>query len=65
MSAWLAVITHPIYLAACLLIGIAGRKRRPGLFGSALLALLLTPVVMILAFFIGAERREPTEADPS
>lgn len=61
MSAWLHIITHPVYLLACLLVGVMGRNRRVGFFGATLLSVLLTPVLMFFALFTGAEKRRPLD----
>ncbi|MCB9528832.1 MAG: hypothetical protein R3F65_06275 [bacterium] len=63
MSAVLPIITHPVYLLACFLVGVMGRKRRVGFFGAALLSLLLTPVLMFFVLFAGAEKRRPIDDD--
>lgn len=63
MSAVLPIITHPVYLLACFLVGVMGRNRRVGFFGAALLSLLLTPVLMFFVFFAGAEKRRPIDDD--
>lgn len=62
MSAVLPIITHPAYILACVLIGIAGRKRRLGIVGFALLSFLLTPLLMWFLLFMTGERkrRHPT-----
>jgi len=43
-----------LYVVFCLLAGICGRYRRMGFFGTFLLSLVLTPVVMLLLLILTA-----------
>jgi hypothetical protein len=46
-----------IYLLLCLLVGLCGRRRRPGFGGTFVLALLLTPPVMLVILWLTAPKR--------
>jgi uncharacterized membrane protein len=43
-----------LYVAFCLLAGICGSYRRMGFFGTFLLSLVITPVVMLLVLILTA-----------
>ncbi len=51
MSQALAVI---IYLVFCLLAGLCGIHRRMGFFGTFLISLVVTPVVVLLVLILTA-----------
>lgn len=61
MNIILPVITHPAYILACALIGIAGRKRRLGLFGFTLLSFLITPILSWLLLFVTGQPKPPPD----
>jgi len=63
MSMWLYIVTQPVYLLACVLVGVAGRKRRTGMFGYFFLSFVLTPLVMLFVLFVGGEKPPPPERD--
>jgi hypothetical protein len=47
-----------VYILACLLTGFAGTHRRMGFWGTFFLALITTPLVVLLVLFItGPSRR--------
>ena len=47
-----------IYIVFCLLTGLAGSQRRIGFFGTFLISLLITPVVMLVVLILtGPSRR--------
>ena len=58
-------IAIAVYVVFCLLAGICGSYRRMGFFGTFLLSLIITPVVMLLALLLTApvnavdQRAEP------
>lgn len=62
MIPWMPLVAHPAYLLACVLVGWAGRRRRAGLFGFVLIALVVTPLIALLILLVGAER--PTNRAP-
>lgn len=63
MSIWLHIVTNPVYLIACLIVGFAGRKRRTGMFGYAVMSFLLTPLVMMFVLYVGGEKPVPDDDD--
>jgi hypothetical protein len=63
MTSYLAIIAHPAYLLACVLVALAGRRRRGGFFVFALLSLLLTPLSGLFILYVGGERRTAPDAD--
>ncbi len=63
MSAWLHIITNPIYLAVCLIVGFAGRERRTGFFGWFIFSVLLTPLLMLFVLYVGGEKKKPRLED--
>ena len=60
VSAWLHMVTHPVYWLACFLVGLVGMRRRPGYFGFTGIALLLTPIIALL-MLMGVERHRRHE----
>jgi len=49
-----------LYLIFCLLAGLCGSHRRMGFFGTFLLSLFLTPVLVVLLLILtGPSRTEP------
>ena len=46
-----------LYIAFCLLAGLAGSQRRMGFFGTFLLSLVVTPVVVLLILILTAPSR--------
>ncbi|MBK8266364.1 MAG: hypothetical protein IPK80_34185 [Nannocystis sp.] len=54
---------HPVYLIACALIGLAGRRRRAGFVGFTVIALLVTPLVALIILFATAPKPEVREQD--
>lgn len=57
----LAIISHPAYILATVLVGIAGWRRRGGFFGFTLISLLLTPLVGLFILYFGAEARNRSD----
>jgi len=53
---------HPVYLLACVLLGIAGRRRRAGFFGFLIMSFLLTPLIALFILVVAGPRPEPTDA---
>jgi len=51
MSPVVAVI---LYVAFCLLAGVCGSQRRMGFFGTFLISLFVTPVVVLLVLILTA-----------
>ena len=51
MSPVVAVI---LYVAFCLLAGVCGSQRRMGFFGTFLISLVVTPVVVLLVLILTA-----------
>ncbi len=45
-----------LYLLGCLLVGFVGRDRQIGFPGFFVLSLFLTPIVMIIVYWLGAPR---------
>lgn len=45
-----------VYLLLCVLVGVTGRRRRPGFLGYFLLSIPLTPVVTLM-FLLATQRR--------
>jgi hypothetical protein len=43
-----------IYIVFCLLTGLCGTQRRLGFFGTFIISLLITPVVMLLVLILTA-----------
>ena len=43
-----ALILGALWLLACIIVGLVGRRRSMGFFGVFLLSLVLSPIVMIL-----------------
>jgi hypothetical protein len=50
------VMLGVVYLFLCIIVGLAGRKRRPGFAGYVLLALFLTPIVPLI-FLLFTQKR--------
>jgi hypothetical protein len=50
---------HPLYLLACVVVGIAGRRRRAGFLGFAVIAMALTPLVALLILVAAGPRPAP------
>jgi len=47
-----------LYLAFCLLTGLAGSQRRAGFFGTFLISIFITPPIMLLVLIMtGPSRR--------
>jgi hypothetical protein len=46
-----------VYLAMCLLAGIAGRNRRIGFWGFLFSSIIFTPVVSLLFLYFAAPRK--------
>lgn len=46
------------YLVLCLLVGLCGRYRRSGFLASALMALVLTPPVVLLLIYVFTPRND-------
>ncbi len=63
MSLWLHIVTHPAYLLACVLVGVAGRKRRTGFFGYTVMSFLLTPLFTLFVLYVGGEKPRPVPDD--
>ena len=56
---WLMAIAVVLYVIFCLLAGLAGSQRRMGFFGTFLLSLVITPLlVLLLLIFTRASRGE-------
>ena len=51
MSPVVAVI---LYVAFCLLAGVCGSQRRMGFFGTFLISLVVTPVIVLLVLILTA-----------
>jgi hypothetical protein len=45
-----------VYLFLCVIVGVTGRRRRPGLLGYFLLSIPLTPVVTLI-FLLATQKR--------
>jgi hypothetical protein len=52
------------YLIFCLLVGLAGRQRRMGFFGTFLLSLVLTPVLVLLLLILTGPSRDAPDRYP-
>lgn len=48
------VVAVILYLAFCLLAGLCGSQRRMGFFGTFLISLVVTPVVVLLVLILTA-----------
>jgi uncharacterized membrane protein len=48
------VVAVILYLAFCLLAGLCGSQRRMGFFGTFLVSLVVTPVVVLLVLILTA-----------
>lgn len=48
----LGIIPVLIYIGLCLIVGIRGRGTRMGYWGTALLSLILTPLVVFFALIL-------------
>ena len=46
----------PIYLVLCLAVGVFGRRRAMGFFGSLFFSLILTPLVVMAVLLLAAPR---------
>jgi uncharacterized membrane protein len=55
------VVAVILYLAFCLLAGLCGSQRRMGFFGTFLISLVVTPVVVLLVLILTA----PSHRDES
>jgi hypothetical protein len=55
------VVAVILYVAFCLLAGLCGSQRRMGFFGTFLVSLVVTPVVVLLVLILTApsHRDEP------
>jgi hypothetical protein len=58
---WIQLISHPIYILACVLIGLFGTGRRGGFIGFTLISILLTPLTSIFILLVGAQRKTPED----
>jgi hypothetical protein len=47
-----------VYFVFCVLVGLAGSQRRLGFFGTFLVSLFLTPVIVMLVLIFTAPTRE-------
>ena len=47
------------YIIFCLLVGLCGSQRRMGFFGTFIVSLFLTPVLVLLILVFTAPREEP------
>jgi quinol-cytochrome oxidoreductase complex cytochrome b subunit len=52
-----------IYIVFCLLTGLCGTQRRLGFFGTFIISLLVTPVVMLLVLILTAPSGVQRERD--
>jgi uncharacterized membrane protein len=46
------------YIVFCLLVGVCGSQRRMGFFGTFIVSIFLTPVIMLLVLVFTAPREE-------
>lgn len=53
-----------LYLIFCVLAGLCGTHRRMGFFGTFLLSLIVTPVVVLLVLILTAPSRRDEEDRP-
>jgi hypothetical protein len=57
-----ALVLGALWVLACIVVGLVGRRRSMGFFGVFLLSLVLSPIVMILVLQLtrtpGRERRD-------
>lgn len=51
-----------IYLFVCCIVGLAGRKRRPGFAGYVLLSIFLTPILPLIYLLLTQKRFLEVEA---
>jgi hypothetical protein len=55
-----------VYIAFCLLVALCGAQRRIGFFGSFILSVLVTPLVMLLVLMLTApSHRTERQSPPS
>jgi hypothetical protein len=54
----MSVIAALIYGMFCLLVGLAGRHRRCGFVGIALISAVVTPFLMLAVLYLTAPREE-------
>jgi hypothetical protein len=45
-----------VYVLLCVVVGIAGRERRPGFLGYVLLSLVFTPVITLIFLLVTQKR---------
>jgi hypothetical protein len=61
-----ALIVGALWLIACIIVGLVGRRRSMGFFGVFLLSLVLSPIVMILVLQLTrTPHREQRDRRPS
>jgi hypothetical protein len=53
-----------LYVIFCLLAGLAGSQRRMGFFGTFLLSLVLTPVLVLLLLILTGPSRDVPDRYP-
>jgi hypothetical protein len=56
------VVAAVLYLFLCVVVGLAGRRRRPGFTGYVLLALFLTPILPLIFLLFTQKRFLEAEA---
>ena len=49
---------HCRYIVFCLLVGVCGSQRRMGFFGTFIVSIFITPVIMLLILVFTAPREE-------
>ena len=54
-----------IYLALSIIVAYVGRRRKIGFAGFFVLSLVLTPLVMILVYLLGAPRAQKIDSTKS
>jgi len=59
------LIVNPVYIGLCVLVGLAGIRRRAGFFGFTLVAVALTPLGALFILFVAAEKRRKAPRDAS
>lgn len=64
MNLILPIVTHPVYIVACVLVGLIWRRRRTGFVGTTLLCFLLTPLLFPLFLYVtGPAKPSDPEAE--
>jgi len=57
----LPIVTHPAYILACVLLAIAGRRRRAGFFGFLIISWLLTPLGALFILIVAGPKPAPSD----